>query len=127
MGFRVHTDPFSLVAAVVVMVVAGLCFCWIAVFVGMLMRSPNAVQGVMIAFTMPLTFGSNVFVPTSTMPGWLAAWSKVSPVSQLSDAMRGLLTGGPVVGPLLGGLAWLVGIVVVFFPLAMRWYRKRVA
>lgn len=35
------------------------------------MRSPVAVQGTMIAFVMPLTFGGNVFGPASTLPGWL--------------------------------------------------------
>ncbi|HVW40036.1 MAG TPA: ABC transporter permease [Amycolatopsis sp.] len=126
MGFRIHTDPGSAILAVAVMLLAGLCFCWIAVFVGMLVKSPGAVQGVMIAFMFPLTFGSNVFVPSGTMPGWLKAWSDISPVSQLADTMRGLLDGGPVGGPLLGSLAWMAGIVLVFFPLAMRAYRRRV-
>ncbi|GLY68548.1 ABC transporter permease [Amycolatopsis taiwanensis] len=127
MGFRIHTNPLAALAACATMVLAGLCFCWMSVFVGMLMRTPTAVQGTMIAFVMPLTFGSNVFVPASTMPGWLRAWSDINPVSLLADAMRGLLTGGPVTGPLLGGFAWMAGIVVVFFPLAMRAYRRRVA
>ncbi|MFD4195755.1 ABC transporter permease [Amycolatopsis thermoflava] len=127
MGYRLHTDPGSLVVGVALMLLAGLCFCWIAVFVGMLMRSPGAVQGVMVAVMMPITFGSNVFVPSDTMPGWLRAWSDISPVSLLTEAMRGLLNGGPVAGPLLGALAWMAGIVAVFFPLAMRAYRRRVA
>lgn len=126
MGFRIHTNPLSAVAAAAVMVLAGLCFCWMAVFVGMLVSSPGAVQGIMIALVMPITFGSNVFVPTATMPGWLRAWAEISPISLLADAMRGLLTGGPVAGPLLGGFAWMAGVVVVFFPLAMRAYRRRV-
>jgi oleandomycin transport system permease protein len=126
MGFRIQTDPLSAIAAAALMVLAGLCFCWIAVFVGMLVESPGSVQGIMIAFIFPLTFGSNVFVPSATMPGWLHAWSNVSPVSLLADAMRGLLVGGDVAGPLLGSLAWMAGIVLVFFPLAMRAYRRRV-
>lgn len=126
MGFRIHTDPLSALGAAALMVVAGLCFCWIAVFVGMLVESPGSVQGIMIAFIFPLTFGSNVFVPAGTMPGWLHAWSDISPVSLLADTMRGLLIGGDVGGPLLGSLAWMAGMVVVFFPLAMRAYRRRV-
>jgi oleandomycin transport system permease protein len=127
MGYRLHTDVGSLLVGVALMLLAGLCFCWIAVFVGMLMRSPGAVQGVMVAVMMPITFGSNVFVPSDTMPGWLRAWSDISPVSLLADTMRGLLNGGAVAGPLLGALAWLAGIVAVFFPLAMSAYQRRVA
>ena len=32
----------------------------------------------------PVTFVSNVFVQTETMPGWLQAWVKVNPVTKLS-------------------------------------------
>jgi oleandomycin transport system permease protein len=127
MGFRVHTNPVAVLVAVAVMVLAGLCFCWMAVFVGMLVPSPAAVQGIMVALLLPLTFGSNVFVPSATMPGWLHAWSDISPVSQLANAMRGLLDGGAVAGPLLASFAWLAGVVLVFFPLAMHAYRRRVA
>ncbi|WAL66123.1 ABC transporter permease [Amycolatopsis cynarae] len=125
MGFRLHASPAGLVVAVAVLVLAGLCFCWITVFVGMLVPTPASLQGVMVALMLPLTFGSNVFVPNATMPGWLRAWSEISPVSLLSDATRGLLVGGEVAGPLTGGLVWMAGVAVVFFPLAMRAYRRR--
>jgi oleandomycin transport system permease protein len=125
-GFRVQTGVLPLLAGLVLMVLTGLCLCWIPVLVGVLVRGPVAVQGIFLALVVPLTFGSNVFVPTASMPGWLADWSAVSPVSLLADAMRGLLVGGPVAGPLAGGLLWLAGTVAVFFPLAVRAYRNRV-
>ena len=77
-------------------------------------------------FVIPLTFGSNVFVPTETMPGWLAAWSDVNPVSLIADVMRGLMLRNELSPSILGVVAWLVGIVAVFFPLAMWAYRRRV-
>ncbi|MFC6005407.1 ABC transporter permease, partial [Streptomonospora nanhaiensis] len=64
MGYRIATDPLSLLAATGLVVLFGLCFCWISVFVGMLMRTPGSVQGLMFVFIMPLSFGSNVFVPS---------------------------------------------------------------
>ncbi|MFD4669720.1 ABC transporter permease [Lentzea sp. NPDC058450] len=126
MGFRVQTGPAELLIAAGLTIAFGLCFCWASVFVGMLLKTPQAVQGLMFVLIMPLTFGSNVFVGTSTMPGWLKAWADVSPVSLLSDALRGLLNGGAIAGPLTGSLIWMVGVVAVFFPLAMWAYRKRV-
>jgi oleandomycin transport system permease protein len=74
---------------------------------------------------MPLTFGSNVFVASNTMPGWLQAWTSISPVSKLVDVARGLMLGGPVGAPLLAAAGWMAAFVVVFFPLAMRAYRRR--
>lgn len=126
MGYRVQTGPVELLIAAGLTIAFGLCFCWASVFVGMLLKTPQAVQGMMFVLIMPLTFGSNVFVGTSTMPGWLKAWADVSPVSLMADALRGLLNGGAIAGPLTGSLIWMVAAVAVFFPLAMWAYRRRV-
>jgi oleandomycin transport system permease protein len=123
MGYRVHTNIVSVSIGVVVMVLTGLSLCWVSVFLGLVLRNPASLQGVFIAFVLPLTFGSNVFVSIATMPGWLQAWSRISPVSLLADGMRGLMNGPPRWAPLLEGLGWLVGIVAVFFPLAVLAYR----
>ncbi|HEY4457448.1 MAG TPA: ABC transporter permease [Pseudonocardiaceae bacterium] len=127
LGFRVHTNPLFAVLAVALMIVAGLALCWLGVWVGMLLSAPTAAQGVMVAVMMPLTFGSNVFVPSSTMPGWLQAWTTISPVSKLVDVSRGLMLGGPIAAPLLWAAIWMIGFAAVFFPLAMVAYRRRMS
>jgi len=126
LGFRVRTGPLEVLAAGAVVVAAGLCFCWVSVFLGMVLRQPDAVQGTAIAVFMPMVFASNVFVPAETMPGWLRAWADVNPVSLLSDVTRGLLNGGPVAAPLAGAVCWAAGVLLVFFPLAVRSYHRRV-
>ncbi|HEX4222591.1 MAG TPA: ABC transporter permease [Pseudonocardiaceae bacterium] len=125
LGFRVHTNPMFALFAVLIMIAAGLALCWLGVWVGMLLTSPTAAQGVMVAVMMPLTFGSDVFVSSSTMPGWLQTWSSISPVSKLADVARGLMLGGPIAAPLLAAAIWMVGLAAVFFPLAMAAYRRR--
>ena len=126
LGFRVRTGPVEVLAAAALLVAAGLCFCWVTVFLGMVLRHPDGVQGTAVALFMPLVFASNVFVPDATMPHWLRAWSAVNPVSLLTEAARGLLNAGPVAIPLAGALAWLAGVLLVFFPLAIRAYHRRV-
>ncbi|MEV4313953.1 ABC transporter permease [Actinocrispum sp. NPDC049592] len=123
MGFRVRTGPLEVLAAAGLLVLAGLCFCWVSVYIGMVARRAASVQGVAVAVFMPFVFGSNVFVAGDTMPGWLRSWSAINPVSLLADVERGLLNGGT--GPLAAALAWLAGVGLVFFPLAMRAYRRR--
>lgn len=125
MGFRVQTGPWSTLAAVGVVLLFALTMCWITVFIGMLVRSQQALPGIAMAFMFPLTMGSNVFVPATTMPGWLRAWVEVNPVTQLADTARGLMLGGPVAAPLGTTVLWMIGIVAVFFPLAMWAYRRR--
>ncbi len=126
MGYRIQTGPAEFALAVVLAIAFALSFCWASVFVGMLVKSPGAVQGLMFVVLMPLTFGSNVFVQTGTMPGWLKTWADISPVTQMSDVLRGLMNGGAVAAPLTGALIWMAAAIAVFFPLATWAYRKRV-
>jgi oleandomycin transport system permease protein len=126
MGFRVHTDPVSFLIAVVLMVLFGLCLCWVAVWVGMMVKSPGAVPGTMVGFLFPLTFGSNVFVDPSKLPGWLQGWVHVNPVSHLTSAARGLLLGGDWAADAGWAFLWAIGIAAVFAPLALRAYKRRV-
>ncbi len=124
-GFRVQTGILPVIAAVALCIGFGLCFCWISVWVGMLVRTPGAVQGTMFLLVFPLSFGSNVFVQTSTLPGWLQAFVRVNPITPLVGAIRGLLIGGPVADHLLFTCAWMAGLLVVFVPLALRAYARR--
>jgi oleandomycin transport system permease protein len=66
-----------------------------------------------------------MLVPTSTLPGWLQAWVKLNPVTDVMDAARGLMTGGATGGPVLHTLLWSAGVIAVFAPLAVRAYRRR--
>jgi oleandomycin transport system permease protein len=124
-GFRIATDPLKLLAALGLAVCFALSFAWVSVFVGMTVRTAGAVQGIMFLFIFPLSFGSNTFVKPSTMPGWLQAFVNVNPLSHLVSAVRGLMLGGPVGSQVGWTLAWCVGLLVVFFPLALRAYIRR--
>jgi oleandomycin transport system permease protein len=125
LGFRFHGNPLGIVAAYALMMAFALALCWVWVLIGLLVSSPTSLQGFGFLIMFPLTFGSNVFVPTQTLPGWLQAWVKVNPVTYLSEAVRGLMLGGPVAAPAWHALAWVAGLVVVFAPLAVRVYRRR--
>ncbi|MGK5558473.1 ABC transporter permease [Actinomadura kijaniata] len=126
LGFRFQTDPVSVLAAFALAYVFYLAMSWLSVIVGLLAPTPATVQGLTFVLVMPLTFGSSVLVPdTSTMPGWLEAWTKVNPVSHLADAVRALTVGGPLGDHAWWTLGWAAGIVVVAFPVAMWLYGRR--
>jgi oleandomycin transport system permease protein len=125
LGFRIGTSPMLLLAALGLAICFALAFAWVSLWVGLKVRSAGAVQGVMFLLVLPLSFGSNVFVKASTMPGWLQAFVNVNPISHLVSAMRGLLLGGPVAVQIGWTFAWIAGLLVVFFPLALRGYIRR--
>ncbi|MPZ79377.1 MAG: ABC transporter permease [Actinophytocola sp.] len=126
MGFRVGTDVASVVGAFALMLGFAMAFSWISVLVGMLVNEPEKVMIFGFSVMFPLTFVSNAFAPTGTMPGWLQGWVDVNPVTSVADAVRGLLVGGSVAGPVGTSLLWAAGILVVFAPLAVRAFRRRV-
>ena len=125
LGFRIQTNALALLAALGLSVGFALSFAWLSVWIGMLVRSSSSVQGIMMLLVLPLSFGSNTFVQASSMPGWLQAFVKVNPISNLVTAVRGLLLGGPVATDLGWTLLWIAGLLVVFFPLALRAYIRR--
>jgi len=125
LGFRTHGSPLAALAAAGLMLLFAFTISWVATLMGIVARTPETVQGLSLVLIFPLTFGSNVFVPTGKLPGWLQAWVKINPISQLSDAARALLLDLPVGRAALWSLLWMVGIVAVFAPLAVRAYRRK--
>jgi oleandomycin transport system permease protein len=126
LGFRVGTGPLGVLAAFGLVLVVTLALSWALVLVGMLAANPEKVQIFGFVVLFPLTFISDAFVRTASMPGWLQAWSKANPVSILSDAMRGLMVSGPAATPVVESLLWALGFTVVFAPLAVRAFKRRV-
>ena len=125
MGFRVQTSWVGVLGALGISMAFALCFAWASVFVGMIARTSGAVQGIMFLFVLPLGFGSNTYVPTSTLPGWMQGFVSHNPITYLVSTVRGLMVGGPVTDSLVGTLVWMAILLVVFVPLALWAYRRR--
>lgn len=125
LGFRVQTGVLGVIGAFALMLVFALAMCWVAVLLGVLAKSPQSMQALAFIFLFPLTFGSNIFAPAQTMPGWLQSWVNINPVSKLTEAVRGLLVSGPVAGPVVATLLWAALIVAIFLPISTMVYRRR--
>ena len=98
---------------------------WISAFVGLSVKDPETAQSAGFIWVFPLTFVSSAFVPADSMPGWLEAFANINPITLVVDTVRALMIGeGDVGGPLLGTIAWLVGLLAVFVPLSVRAFRR---
>jgi ABC-2 type transport system permease protein len=113
-------------AAMALVIAFGLSMSWLWAAIALLVRNPATVTSIGAAVLIPPTFASNIFVKTSTMPGWLQAFVKVNPVSHLTAAARDLMnsTGGGA-GPVVWSLIATAAITVVFAPLALHLYSKQ--
>jgi ABC-2 type transport system permease protein/oleandomycin transport system permease protein len=126
LGFRIHGGVRGLLTAFALLLVFSLAVSWIAVLVGLLASEPEKVQIFAFVVVFPLTFTSNAFVPTDTMPGWLQAWVDVNPVTILADAVRALLAGDAAATYVGQSLLWAAAIAAVFAPIAVRTFKRRV-
>jgi ABC transporter DrrB family efflux protein len=122
-GFRFTGGVAGAVACIAVVAAFGFALSWIFAFVALTVRGAEAAQTAGFVVVFPLVFASSVFVPVSTMPDWLQAFAKISPVTVTADAARSLaLFGTPA--SLGAAAAWIGGLLAVFIPLSVWRYRR---
>lgn len=124
LGFRSGAGLGAWLAVTGILVLFTLALTWLAVIAGLTAKTPDGAG----AFSYPLIFLpfiSSAFVPTDTMPAPVAWFAEHQPVTPIVDSIRALLAGQPVGADLWIALAWCVGILVVAFAGAMTIYRRR--
>ncbi|MEU6700482.1 ABC transporter permease [Pseudonocardia sp. NPDC046786] len=124
LGFRVQSSVFHVLAAVGLILVAALAFSWVTILIGLLATSPTQTQLYGYSIIFPIAFVSSVFVPADTMPDWLQPIAEGNPVSTLTDAVRGLLSGAPFVDDALASLIAALAITVVAVPICLTILRR---
>jgi ABC-2 type transport system permease protein len=102
--------------------------------VGVIARSPDAVQGIAFVAVFPLTFVANTFVPVGGLPEGLRQVAEYNPISAWAAAIRTLFgnptaipdgAAWPLEHPVIASIAWCLVILAVVVPFALRAYRKR--
>jgi ABC transporter DrrB family efflux protein len=126
LGFRFGGGVGGALGGLVLVTAFGVTMCWPMAFIGLAAKSPEAVNTWGFMIILPLTFASSAFARPETMPGWLEAFAEVNPITQVIDATRGLMLGGPVADPVLRSVLWMVAIAAVFAPLAISRFRRRI-
>jgi ABC-2 type transport system permease protein len=123
-GYRPGGGLPGVLGAIVLAVFTGWAIAWIFTWIGTIARSAQSVQGFSMMVLFPLTFLSNAFVPVRTLPGPLATFVNINPVSHLVSATRDLANHAAISGQV--GLTLLAGIVVIaiFAPLSVRSYKR---
>jgi ABC-2 type transport system permease protein/oleandomycin transport system permease protein len=123
-GFRVHTGLVPFVASIVLLLLFSVAFSWVFALIGLGAPNAESAQAASFPILAVLVFASTAFAPAANMPGWLQAYNDVQPVSVVVKAMRALSVGGETARPVVYALLWMVALVAVFVPLAVRRYRR---
>lgn len=135
-GWRIRSSVAEALAAFILLLLFAYALSWVMAVVGVSVRSPEVVDNASFIVIFPMTFIANTFVPAEGLPPVLrvvAEWNPVSAVSQAVRTLFGNTDGRPVASdawalqhPVLYILAWVVGILMVFIPLAVRRYQVAV-
>ncbi len=125
MGFRTGASVAAWLAVAGILILFTLALTWVAVIAGL---SAKTVDGAS-AFSYPLIFLpfiSSAFVPTDSMPGPVAWFAENQPVTSIVDTLRALFAQEPVGSDSWIALAWLVGILIVAYAIAIAIYRRKI-
>ena len=126
LGFRSGAGVPAWLAVAGILVLFTLALTWLAVVPGLTATSVDGVSG----FSYPLVFlpfVSSAFVPTSGMPGPVRWFAEHQPVTSIVDALRNLLAEQPVGGDGWTAVAWCLALLLGAHVLAMRTYRRKIA
>lgn len=129
-GWRIRSSIGEAILAVALILLFAYSFSWVMAYVGMSVRSPEIINNVSFLILFPLTFISNAFVPSSTLPAPLRVFAEWNPVSALVQTSRELFGNVPDVfpvgdtwtaqNPLLTVLLGMAVMLAVFVPLSIR-------
>jgi ABC-2 type transport system permease protein len=126
MGFRSGADALAWFAVAGIMMLFTLALTWLAVIPGLTAKSVDGAS----AFSYPLIFLpfiSSAFVPTQSMPDPVRAFAENQPVTSIVNTIRDLYTQQPVSTDIWIALAWCVGLLIVAYALAMAIYHRKIS
>lgn len=125
LGFRFSNGIPAAFAMVVILLLFGFAFSWVAAYLGMATKDEETAQLAGFLFVFPLVFASAAFVPVASMAKWLQYFANNQPITFAVNTARDLALGLPSNGAFWKLMIWTVGILIIFVPLAVRSYRKR--
>ncbi len=133
-GWRIHSGIPHAIGGFTLLGLFAFSMLWLGMLLGLLARTPDAVNGVAFILIFPLTFIANTFVPAGSLPEGLRQVAEYNPISAMAAAIRTLFgnptalpphAAWPLQHPVLSGVAWCVLLLLVVVPLTIRRYRVR--
>ncbi len=125
-GFRTGASLGAWLAVAGILVLFTLALTWLAVIPGLTAKSVDGAS----AFSYPLIFLpflSSAFVPTESMPGPVRWFAENQPVTSIVNTIRALFEQQPVGPEIWIALAWCVGILIVAYAVSMVVHRRKIS
>jgi ABC-2 type transport system permease protein len=133
-GWRIQSGPLHAIAGFALLLLFASGILWLGTLVGLLVRSPDAVMGIIFVVIFPLTFLSSAFVPLGGLSSGLRIVAEYNPISSIIAATRTLFGNPtalpanavwPLQHPVLAAFVWCLALLATAAPLAIWRYRVR--
>ena len=122
LGLRFGEGWLAAIGFVFIPVLMVIGFSTVIIAFGVKSNGKNIITGLSTVAFLLLFFNSGM-VPVDVFPSWIQPVVRAQPMSPAIEAMRALADGGPTLWPVLQSVAWVVGLLAVFGPMAVRGYR----
>jgi ABC transporter DrrB family efflux protein len=134
-GFRPEGSLLGWINAIGLLLLLSFTFSWVGAAVGLAVRSVEVAQSAGFIWLFPFTFASSAFVnPVNIEPEWLQAFVEHQPITHVVNAVRAQILGPEAAQELSipqdsewKALVWLLAILLVMVPVAVRLYRRAAA
>ena len=136
-GFRFENGLINALWMIVLVMAVGFTFSWISACIGLSLKQVEAVQAASFTWIFPVVFVSSAFVPVVGMAPFMQVVARHNPVTHFCNLARYLALGPQgIIDPATGipvatfhyliliSVAWIVGLLLIFVPLAIRLYRR---
>ena len=133
-GWRIRSSVGEAIGGFLLLLAFAYAISWVMALIGLMVPAPEVVNNASFMIIFPLTFIANTFVPIDGMPAVLktiANWNPVSAVTQASRQLFGNTGSDPLPKspwslhhPIIYTLIWIVALLLVFIPLAIRRYKR---
>jgi ABC-2 type transport system permease protein len=122
-GYRPAGSPAQWLAAAALLGLTSVAVCTLSVGFGLATDSVETASNTPMILTL-LLFLSSAFVPVESMPDPLRWFAERQPFTPITETLRGLLAGTPVIEDAPVAVAWCVVISVVGYLWARRLYER---
>lgn len=125
LGYRPEAGVVGVVGAFALLLGVGFGMGWIFIVLGLVIRTPMTVMTAGFTLLFPLVFASNIMVDPATMPEWLRRIVEANPITWMTTAIRGVMSGTVTAGEVAMALAGPALLTLVLAPVTLWLYARK--
>ncbi|MBE9916872.1 ABC transporter permease [Paenibacillus donghaensis] len=126
LGWRPEAGIGWLIVASLLAIFGACAISWVFALIGLVSKSSATISSVSTMVTMMMSFLSNAFVPTNTLPTFLQKVAEYNPVTYLVTAFKDLANHGQFTSS--ASMTIFIGILLVLIiaPITVKIYNRKI-